>query len=510
MTHESAGDWLRQNPNVPFIVEGNKLLWSNGGRASLSQDIPSRFPLHIDGSHGTAELYLEGHSVGRLHLDRGPAHVIGQGVVERLLLESPTPAELLLGRAVHVEELDATRAKQVSLTPNDARVDVLRMGDGSMVGPPSGLIVGELSVVSTARVLLPNTSVRSETLTGPESIYLASGTVVTETLTATAVTLSEGAQLAIGAARHDPLLVVLEGGQFRLHGADTVAENVTFRGSHGVVGVQQGSLRGAHFEVAAPCTLEIHERSEVFLADGAITLTVANGLLVGSEESGIQLKGLPDTLKGAELENIDFFVLEASMITRLATAHRVTAWWPSRKIAHARSQQWTGGLRAEEARTVARAHYWGQVERLLREKGARGRDLVIAHEIVQNTRRLAAKRHTAERRFLGISRFFGYTAQPLRPILIWAALAIPIAVLVRAFAGDLCWCNFGSWFDLWVDVLISPVTWVRQVGDESELTTLVEASSASELAAFSGRVVGTVALGATALAVRRYVLPAQG
>ncbi len=63
-------------------------------------------------------------------------------------------------------------------------------------------------------------------------------------------------------------------------------------------------------------------------------------------------------------------------------------------------------------------------------------------------------------------------------IVMWAVLAVPVAILVRALGGELSLCDPSSGFDLWVDVLLSPVTWVRQVGGEqSEPTTLIDSSS---------------------------------
>jgi hypothetical protein len=281
-----------------------------------------------------------------------------------------------------------------------------------------------------------------------------------------------------------------------------------FRGSDAQVNVAYGRLISPTFEEGSALRLMATSDAEVSLVNGAVMIDVRTGATVGGDPKQGLVPNSLDVIDHPEaLENLNFFVLDPNDIPGLYELDRVSAWWPiSKKELRSKARKVDCGVRSDESRPQALARYWLSVERLVKEKAATGRDLAFAHEVAEDSRRLASSEKHLERWLLELSRLAGYGARIGQPILLWLLGALIFAVLIRHVTSGICWsCSIDSGVRLWWDLLISPINFIRPVDEASTLTRVVRDDTPARMLSFAARAFGTWMLVSLALAARRYL-----
>lgn len=127
-------------------------------------------------------------------------------------------------------------------------------------------------------------------------------------------------------------------------------------------------------------------------------------------------------------------------------------------------------------------------------------------EIGFETRRLASARFSAEWWLLGIAKAFGYGTRIGRPILLWAVGALLATLLLGFESGCLAAgaCKGVSLGALFLDVFLSPVTFIRSNGVRTALTTLLELGAGERLTTVIMQGFGALAIVFTAFAIRHH------
>lgn len=512
--------WGRSLASTPLVPTESGLGYIGSGLVVLDPPPPEPIPeLNLTSTGGGIELRLHGTAVNDLVVGTGTLTVVGNGRVTTLTVDTPDSAAISITGAT-IDTVDVTRPRKASLSTDAvSNIRTLLLGDGTFetFGQEPHLAHRVIAQGEDRRIRLSK-ELRCDILQAPDGVIIEGSHLSAGTLELTTIVLQGpdgGLRIPVGVSNVD---LELRHGNVRLHNGGsnepTATTNLTFRGPGGTVSVDDCLVVDVDFRVSETIELRILNGAELVRARGRVALFVHNGgFLSGDPETGVQLTSIDTSDDHGFLacEGIDFFRMNLSTLGDLNKAKRVTGWWPNgwnELMSRARTIEC--GVRSDHASDGLRAHYWARVADILRDSSSSGRDHALSHAVAQDAKRRSAAPRSAERALLEVSRFMGYSSQILRPLVLWLGSALFFAFFIRASADGICigaGCSWFDGFDLYLDALLAPITFVRPLAEGSTLEILLRDDPLIEVLSFFDRVVGTVALGAAAVAASRYLRP---
>jgi hypothetical protein len=464
-----------------------------------------------------SRLDLNGHTISTIEIegahDAG-IYLVGPGRVESFAPRVNGEVQVVVEGGLTVQRVESsTSGVELRVQPqcDVQRVEVMT-GGIRILGVVRELVAGD-------ERLVVNDEATARRLTSAQRVELMSGRLAVSELNADRVELcSDSALVVRGEVAHLTVCLADTGCVLTVEGPDAHLQSARVEGQGGELRVGGGRVTGLDVDTDQPARLLLIG-GEVSRVSGAIEVSFDGpaGTVVGTPEATMTLHAVAPNSEGV-IEAVNFFAASPSLVTSLGGLRRVTAAWNgSRQELRRLAAEYTAGVRSDDDRASARAHYWASVERLLEEKSAGGQDLSIAHELAQDSRRLAAPRWSVDALLLRVSQLFGYSARIVRPLLVWAIAALVLGVVIVGISpkaicespanGAPPQCSTVRAEAVVWHVLVSPVTWVRPLGDKSELAALSERQLNVETIAFGARVFGTISLASLALAVRRRLRP---